>query len=90
MDINNPDKIEANLNFGMTSFKQKHCVIQPQIMPNLLEHSQRKELEQNHANVAIGSILGTVDGNIIDISNCFPISLKTMERSDKEKDGGQD
>jgi len=43
--IENPNKIEANLNFGMSTVKQKHCTIQPQIMPNLLEHSQKKEME---------------------------------------------
>jgi hypothetical protein len=26
-ELKNPDKIEANLNFGMNAIKQQHCVI---------------------------------------------------------------
>ena len=44
-------------------------------MPNLLEHSQKKELDSNQASVVIGALLGTVDGKIIDISNCFPMTV---------------
>ena len=83
-ELKNPDKIEANLNFGMNAIKQQHCVIQPQIMPNLLEHCQKKDSDANHASVAIGSIMGTVDGKIIDISNCFPMTLKTVEKAEGE------
>lgn len=73
------NKIEANLNFGMSTAKQLHCVIQPQIMPNLLDHSLKRDLVCNHAPVVIGSLLGSVDAKIIDISNCFPMTLKTNE-----------
>jgi len=43
MENSNPDKIEANLNFGMSNAtaKQQKVVIQPQILPNLLDHQQR-------------------------------------------------
>jgi len=37
-----PNKIDANLNFGMAIAKQFNCAIHPQILPNLLEHSQKK------------------------------------------------
>ena len=84
MDDYNPDKIEANLNFGMATAKQNHCVIHPQIMPNLLDHAIRKELDSNHAPVVIGVLLGRVDGKIFEISNCFPMSLKS-----EEQDGAQ-
>lgn len=50
-------------------------------MPNLLDHAIRKELDSNHAPIVIGVLLGRVDGKMIEISNCFPMSLK----SDKEQ-----
>ena len=89
MDDFNPDKIAANLNFGMATAKQNHCIIHPQILPNLLDHAIKKELDSNHAPVVIGVILGRVDGKIIEISNSFPMTLKT-DKGDSEfknKDG---
>lgn len=58
-------------------------------MPNLLDHSLKKETGENYANVAIGALLGTSDaqGKIIDISNSFPIQLRIQavsEESSKE------
>lgn len=53
-------------------------------MPNLLEHSQKKELDSNHASVVIGALLGTVDGKIIDISNCFPMTITQKVTGDDE------
>jgi hypothetical protein len=55
------DKIEANLNFGMSTAKQMHCLIQPQILPNLLDHSQKREIGDSYADVAMGALLGTSD-----------------------------
>jgi hypothetical protein len=49
-------------------------------MPNLLDHVQKRDFEVNNASVVIGALLGRVDGKIIDISNCFALSLKTVER----------
>lgn len=80
------NKIEANLNFGMSTAKQLHCVIQPQIMPNLLDHSLKRDLVSNHAPVVIGSLLGSVDAKIVDISNCFPMTFKMNE---SEQDGAK-
>lgn len=76
------NKIEANLNFGISTAKQHHCVIQPQVMPNLLDHSQKRDLDTNHAPVVIGALLGSVDAKIIDISNCFPMSLRMKNESE--------
>jgi hypothetical protein len=41
--------------------------------------------------VVIGALLGTIDGKILNISNCFPMSLKVLEKGDsrKEQDVGQ-
>ena len=33
----------------------------------------------NNTNVVIGAILGSVDGKMIDISNQFPLPIKTEE-----------
>lgn len=83
----NEEKIETNLNLGMAAAKSQHCVIQPQIMPNLLDHAQKRDFEVNNASVVIGALLGRVDGKIIDISNCFALSLKTVERKVEVQEG---
>lgn len=54
-------------------------------MPNLLDHSLKRDLVSNHAPVVIGSLLGSVDAKIIDISNCFPMTLKTKDAEAEAK-----
>ena len=54
-------------------------------MPNLLDHSLKRDLVSNHAPVVIGSLLGSVDAKIIDISNCFPLTLKTKDAEAEAK-----
>ena len=39
----------------------------------------KKETENNNTDVVIGAILGSVDGKMIDISNSFPLTLRTAE-----------
>jgi len=39
----------------------------------------KKETENNNTNVVIGAILGSVEGKMIDISNAFPLTLRTAE-----------
>jgi len=58
----------------------------------LLEHSQKKDLAQDQvgkgdknkdisqASVVIGTLLGTSDGKMIDISNCFPMTLMNQAK----------
>lgn len=57
-------------------------------MPNLLDHSQKKESGDNYANVAMGALLGTCDaqGKIIEISNSFPIQLRILPSEESSKD----
>ena len=50
-----------------------------------MEHSQKKELDSNHASVVIGALLGTVDGKMIDISNCFPMTI-TQKAGDNDNE----
>lgn len=69
----------------MCTAKEKHCVIQPQILPNLLDHSQKREVDNNYEDIAIGTLLGTVDGKIINISNSFP--MRTSQGGEKEEGG---
>lgn len=57
-------------------------------MPNLLEHSQKKELDSNHASVVIGALLGTADGKMIDISSCFPMTI--TQKSGDDGSGGSE
>lgn len=84
------EKIEVNLNFGMVAAKQQHVVIQPQILPNLLDHSQKKEFDSNNAQVVIGVILGKVDGKMIDITNSFPMPLKIAEKRTEKENQDED
>ena len=58
-----------NLNFGLT-VKQLHCVIHPNITPNILDHYLRKPEDED---IVIGTLLGTIDGSIIDIHSCFSV-----------------
>lgn len=50
-----------------------------------MDHAIKKDLDSNHAPVVIGVILGRVDGKIIEISNCFPMSLKSDKEGDSKK-----
>ena len=70
----------------MSTAKQPHCIIQPQILPNLLDHSQKKEVGDSHAQVVIGALMGTCDakGKMIDISNSFPMTLR-ISQNDENK-----
>lgn len=52
-----------NLNFGLT-VKQLQCIIHSTIVPNILDHYLRKPEDQD---IIVGTLLGTIDGNIIDI-----------------------
>mmetsp|Transcript_17442 Transcript_17442/g.16647 ORF Transcript_17442/g.16647 Transcript_17442/m.16647 type:complete len:120 (+) Transcript_17442:45-404(+) len=58
-----------NLNFGLT-VKQLHCIVYPNITPNVLDHYLRKPEGQD---IVVGTILGTIDGGTIDICSCFAV-----------------
>lgn len=58
-----------NLNFGLT-VKNLHCVIQPTITPNILDHYLRKPEDQE---IVVGTLLGTIDGSQIDIHSSFTV-----------------
>lgn len=63
-------------------------MIQPQVLPNLLDHSQKREDGDNHASVVIGALLGSCDakGKIIDISNSIPMTLRISYTSEESKE----
>jgi len=90
------NKIEANINLGITAggmstAKQFHAILQPQVIPNLLEHSQKRETEGNHASVVIGTLLGTLDGKLLEVSNSFPMTLIVKKKSDgKDEKSGKE
>mmetsp|Transcript_16096 Transcript_16096/g.27188 ORF Transcript_16096/g.27188 Transcript_16096/m.27188 type:complete len:338 (-) Transcript_16096:581-1594(-) len=73
----------------MSTAKQQHCVIQPQIIPNLLEHAQRRDVDANNIDFVFGALLGNIDGKILNISNSFPVSLKIQEKSEIKKEIAQ-
>lgn len=63
--------------------KQIHCIIHPNITPNILDHYLRKPEEEE---IVVGTILGTIDGSTldgstIDICSCFAVP----QYFDKEK-----
>ncbi len=66
-----------NLNFGLT-VKSLHCVIHPNVAPNILDHYLRKPEDQDYA---VGTILGTMDGTLINICSTFAVPQY------KDKDG---
>mgnify|MGYP006204325751 CR=1 FL=1 len=39
----------------------------------------KKETENNNTDIVIGAILGSVDGKMLDISNSFPLTLRTAD-----------
>jgi hypothetical protein len=70
-----------NLNHSM-HYKQQQCVIQPSIVANILDHYLRRPQDQQ--NVA-GTLLGSADGNRIDISTCFSVP-HSIAKKEGEKD----
>jgi translation initiation factor 3 subunit F len=62
-----------NLNFGM-QVKQLQCSIHPTIVSNILDHYMRRP--QNEQTV-VGTLLGSVDGQIVDLQTCFSIPTET-------------
>jgi len=41
----------------------------------------------NSASIVIGALLGRIDAKIIEISSCFPMTFKTIEKEEKEQEG---
>ena len=58
-----------NLNFGM-QVKQLQCSIQPTIVANILDHHMRRPQDEN---TVVGTLLGSVDGQIVDLQTCFSV-----------------
>lgn len=63
-----------NLNFGM-QLKQLQCSIHPTIVSNILDHYMRRP--QDEPNV-IGTLLGSVDGQMVDLQTCFSVPASTQ------------
>ena len=73
-----------NLNFGLT-VKQLHCTIQPTVTPNIIDHYLRKPEDQD---IVVGTLLGTIDGSMIDICSCFAVpQYYDREQKDLVVDG---
>ena len=58
-----------NLNLGLT-VKPLHCVIHPNVAPNILDHFLRKPVDQDYA---VGTLLGTMDGSLVNIRTAFAV-----------------
>lgn len=50
--------------------KPIHCNIHPTIVPNVLDHYLRRPDGQKYV---VGTMLGGVDDNLVDIQTCFSI-----------------
>ena len=61
-----------NLNFGL-QVKQLHCSIHPTIVSNILDHFLRRPQGEN---TVVGTLLGGVDGQLVDIQTCFSVPLE--------------
>ena len=68
-----------NLNFGFY-VKQIQCSIQPSVVSLILDHYMRRPSDRDNV---VGTLLGSVDGQIVDISTCFSVPL---EQDEEKKD----
>lgn len=70
-----------NLNFGM-QLKQLQCCIHPTIVSNILDHYMRRP--QDEPNV-VGTLLGSVDGQMVDLQTCFSVPADTLIEGKEQK-----
>lgn len=63
-----------NLNFGL-HVKPLSCSIHPSIVSNILDHYMRRPKNQE---TVIGTLLGTVDGQKVDIQTNFAVPFEYM------------
>jgi hypothetical protein len=64
--------------------KQLHCSIHPTIVSNILDHFLRRPQGEN---TVVGTLLGGVDGQLVDIQTCFSVPLEKDDQKytmDKE------
>jgi len=68
-----------NLNYGL-NVKTLSVAMKPSIVPAILDHYLRKPLDQDYI---VGTLLGTIDGQKVNVSNSFGVPLTYH----KDKDG---
>jgi translation initiation factor 3 subunit F len=71
-----------NLNFGL-SVKNLQCLIHPVIVSNILDHFLRRPESQK---TVVGTLLGTLDGQVVDIQTCFSVPIEIEEQSKNKQD----
>lgn len=54
-----------------------HCSIHPTIVSNILDHFLRRPQGEN---TVVGTLLGGVDGQLVDIQTCFSVPFEKEEK----------
>jgi len=70
-----------NLNFGL-NVKNLHAQLGPNVIPCILDHYQRRPEKEE---LVVGTVLGSIDGPQINVTNCFAVPL-----SFEQGEGGED
>jgi hypothetical protein len=70
-----------NLNFGFY-VKQLQCSIQPSVVSIILDHYMRRPQGED---TVVGTLLGSVDGQIVDIQTCFSVPMEQDQDNKKSK-----
>ena len=52
--------------------KQLQCSIHPTVVSNILDHFMRRPTNEK---TVVGKILGSVDGQMVEIQTCFSVPL---------------
>ena len=60
--------------------KQLQCSIHPTIVSNILDHYMRRPQDEQ---TVVGTLLGSVDGQIVDLQTCFSIPTQTEKKTSK-------
>lgn len=70
-----------NLNFGM-QVKQLQCSVHATIVSNILDHYMRRPQDEE---TVVGTLLGSVDGQIVDLQTCFSVPTAVVEQEKKKE-----
>lgn len=65
-----------NLNEGL-SFKRLQCVVQPNVVPSILDHYVRRPEDQK---VVIGTLMGTIEANTVRVSTSFSVPTNIKKK----------
>ncbi|KAH3757715.1 Mov34/MPN/PAD-1 family protein [Pelomyxa schiedti] len=68
-----------------TGYLQCNVVVHPVVIFNILEHHSRRKVEEANSR-AVGTLLGTTTGNVVEVYDCFPVPHTEEEAVEIFKD----